>query len=170
MSAAELVINLLFAARPSRGAEVVIHNMFESVVRALEFYCGIGPSLSAIRPFTKEIHGAGGLHYALARSRVADNAAVVGAFDWDQIACAVYTANHGPGIARRVRIRAQLFPLPSAILLRRRDRSISARWMRMRSSRSTRTSGSCPQRASRTRCSTQGPKGPQIPARSPSCT
>src|SRR6266850_3553240 len=29
--------------------------MFESV-RALEFYCGIGPSLSAIRPFTTDIN------------------------------------------------------------------------------------------------------------------
>ncbi|KAI0247763.1 S-adenosyl-L-methionine-dependent methyltransferase [Lactifluus subvellereus] len=53
-------------------------------IRALEFYSGIG-----------------GLHFALARSSVASNATVVRAFDWDQIACAVYTA---PGIAHRVDI------------------------------------------------------------------
>ncbi|KAH9963519.1 S-adenosyl-L-methionine-dependent methyltransferase [Russula dissimulans] len=60
--------------------------MLESI-RALEFYCGIG-----------------GLHYALARSSVRDHATVVRALDWDQIACAVYTANHGPDIAHRVDI------------------------------------------------------------------
>ncbi|KAH9981611.1 S-adenosyl-L-methionine-dependent methyltransferase [Russula compacta] len=56
-------------------------------IRALEFYCGIG-----------------GLHCALSKSSLGANAAVVRAFDWDQIACAVYTANHGPGIAHRVDI------------------------------------------------------------------
>ncbi|KAH9985762.1 S-adenosyl-L-methionine-dependent methyltransferase [Russula vinacea] len=55
--------------------------------RALEFYCGIG-----------------GLHYALSRSGVRNSATVVRAFDWDQLACAVYTTNHGPGIAHRVDI------------------------------------------------------------------
>ena len=55
-------------------------------IRALEFYSGIG-----------------GLHYALSRSSVRNNATVVRAFDWDQLACAVYTANHGPGIAHSVR-------------------------------------------------------------------
>ncbi|KAH9172832.1 S-adenosyl-L-methionine-dependent methyltransferase [Lactarius sanguifluus] len=58
-------------------------------VRALEFYCGIG-----------------GLHTALTRSAVSDNATVVRAFDWDQSACAVYAANHGPGIVRRVDINS----------------------------------------------------------------
>lgn len=47
-------LSLLFAARPSRGAgwlsSVVFAVMFESI-RALEFYCGIGSSLSAICPF-----------------------------------------------------------------------------------------------------------------------
>ncbi|KAI0297504.1 S-adenosyl-L-methionine-dependent methyltransferase [Multifurca ochricompacta] len=60
--------------------------MFQSI-RAIEFYSGIG-----------------GLHLALSRSSVGDNATVVRAFDWDQLACAVYTANHGPGIAHRVDI------------------------------------------------------------------
>ncbi|KAH8981533.1 S-adenosyl-L-methionine-dependent methyltransferase [Lactarius akahatsu] len=58
-------------------------------VRALEFFCGIG-----------------GLHTALTRSAVSDNATVVRAFDWDQSACAVYAANHGPGIVRRVDINS----------------------------------------------------------------
>ncbi|KAH9036647.1 S-adenosyl-L-methionine-dependent methyltransferase [Lactarius pseudohatsudake] len=58
-------------------------------VRALEFYCGIG-----------------GLHTALTRSAVSDDATVVRAFDWDQSACAVYAANHGPGIVRRVDINS----------------------------------------------------------------
>ncbi|KAI0283852.1 S-adenosyl-L-methionine-dependent methyltransferase [Russula brevipes] len=47
-------------------------------IRALEFYCGIGP--------------------------VGGNATVVRAFDWDQIACAVYAANHGSGVAHRIDI------------------------------------------------------------------
>ncbi|KAN0121349.1 cytosine-5--methyltransferase [Russula decolorans] len=55
--------------------------------QALEFYCGIG-----------------GLHCALSRGSVGNNATVVRAFDWDQLACAVYTANHGPGIAHSVDI------------------------------------------------------------------
>ncbi|PIL29903.1 DNA methyltransferase [Ganoderma sinense ZZ0214-1] len=45
-------------------------------VRALEFYSGIG-----------------GLHCALSRSNV--EGTVVRAFDWDQAACRVYSANHG---------------------------------------------------------------------------
>ncbi|KAI0321904.1 S-adenosyl-L-methionine-dependent methyltransferase [Amylostereum chailletii] len=54
-------------------------------IRALEFYSGIG-----------------GLHFALARSNV--QVTVVGAFDWDQIACQVYAANHGHNIAHKVDI------------------------------------------------------------------
>ena len=42
------------------------------------------------------------MHYALSRSGVREDATVVRAFDWDQLACAVYTTNHGPGIAHRV--------------------------------------------------------------------
>lgn len=42
----------------------------------------------------------GGLHLALRRSKV--QGAVVQAFDWDQTACQVYAANHGPGIAQMV--------------------------------------------------------------------
>jgi hypothetical protein len=53
--------------------------------RALEFYSGIG-----------------GLHRALQRSGVAGD--VVAAFDWDQTACRVYAANHGPGIVRKTDI------------------------------------------------------------------
>ncbi|KAH9971182.1 S-adenosyl-L-methionine-dependent methyltransferase [Lactifluus volemus] len=56
-------------------------------IRGIEFYSGIG-----------------GLRVALTRSSVGGNATIVRAFDWDQIACAVYTANHGPGIAHRVDI------------------------------------------------------------------
>ncbi|KAJ3975297.1 S-adenosyl-L-methionine-dependent methyltransferase [Lentinula raphanica] len=51
-----------------------------SVVRALEFYSGIG-----------------GLHLALKRSQVPG--VVVQAFDWDQNAAKVYNANHGPSLA-----------------------------------------------------------------------
>ncbi|KAJ7652054.1 S-adenosyl-L-methionine-dependent methyltransferase [Mycena polygramma] len=54
-------------------------------MRALEFYSGIG-----------------GLHLALSRSNVP--ASVTNAFDWDQSACEVYSANHGPGIAKKVDI------------------------------------------------------------------
>ncbi|PPQ98943.1 hypothetical protein CVT24_003570 [Panaeolus cyanescens] len=45
-------------------------------IRALEFYSGIG-----------------GLHLALTRAQ--PDAQVVKAFDWDQTACQVYSANHG---------------------------------------------------------------------------
>ncbi|KAA1475439.1 S-adenosyl-L-methionine-dependent methyltransferase [Dentipellis sp. KUC8613] len=54
-------------------------------VRALEFYSGIG-----------------GLHLALARSSVRGE--VVRAFDWDQTACQVYSANHGAGLVEKVDI------------------------------------------------------------------
>ncbi|KAJ7652059.1 S-adenosyl-L-methionine-dependent methyltransferase [Mycena polygramma] len=54
-------------------------------MRALEFYSGIG-----------------GLHLALSRSNVP--ASVTNAFDWDQSACEVYSANHGPGIVKKVDI------------------------------------------------------------------
>ncbi|KAI0262477.1 S-adenosyl-L-methionine-dependent methyltransferase [Gloeopeniophorella convolvens] len=56
-------------------------------IRALEFYSGIG-----------------GLHLALSRSHVGEHAAVVRAFDWDQIACTVYRMNHGAGIVHKVDI------------------------------------------------------------------
>ncbi|VDB82751.1 unnamed protein product [Peniophora sp. CBMAI 1063] len=55
------------------------------MIRALEFYSGIG-----------------GLHLALARSRV--DAAVIRAYDWDPLACSVYSANHGPNIAYKTDI------------------------------------------------------------------
>ncbi|KAJ7725527.1 S-adenosyl-L-methionine-dependent methyltransferase [Mycena maculata] len=54
-------------------------------MKALEFYSGIG-----------------GLHLALSRSNVL--ASVTRAFDWDQNACDVYSANFGPGIATRMDI------------------------------------------------------------------
>ncbi|KAJ7232844.1 S-adenosyl-L-methionine-dependent methyltransferase [Mycena haematopus] len=54
-------------------------------MKALEFYSGIG-----------------GLHLALSRSSAP--ASVSHAFDWDQNACDVYSANFGPGIARKVDI------------------------------------------------------------------
>ncbi|KIM44473.1 hypothetical protein M413DRAFT_67504 [Hebeloma cylindrosporum] len=53
-------------------------------LRALEFYSGIG-----------------GLHLSLSKSTV--KADVVQAFDWDQTACQVYTANHG-NLVRKVDI------------------------------------------------------------------
>ncbi|KAF8213811.1 S-adenosyl-L-methionine-dependent methyltransferase [Mycena galopus ATCC 62051] len=56
-------------------------------MQALEFYSGIG-----------------GLHLALSRSGAP--ASVTHAFDWDQIACDVYSANFGPGIARKMDISA----------------------------------------------------------------
>ncbi|KAI1784689.1 S-adenosyl-L-methionine-dependent methyltransferase [Ganoderma leucocontextum] len=54
-------------------------------VKALEFYSGIG-----------------GLHCALSRSNV--QGTVVRAFDWDQAACRVYSANQGLGVVRKVDI------------------------------------------------------------------
>ncbi|KAJ7795712.1 S-adenosyl-L-methionine-dependent methyltransferase [Mycena olivaceomarginata] len=54
-------------------------------MKALEFYSGIG-----------------GLHLALSRSDV--SVSVTNAFDWDQIACDVYSANYGRGVARKVDI------------------------------------------------------------------
>jgi len=54
-------------------------------VRALEFYSGIG-----------------GLHRALAESHVGGQ--VIRAFDWDQSACRVYTANYGKDIVQKVDI------------------------------------------------------------------
>ncbi|KAF8624860.1 hypothetical protein AX15_005739 [Amanita polypyramis BW_CC] len=54
-------------------------------IRALEFYSGIG-----------------GLHLALTRSNA--DATVVQAFDWDQMACQVYSLNHGPNIVSKVDI------------------------------------------------------------------
>lgn len=54
-------------------------------VRALEFYAGIG-----------------GLHVALQRSSV--SGVVVGAFDWNPLACQVYRINHPPKIIQKVDI------------------------------------------------------------------
>ncbi|KAJ6498037.1 S-adenosyl-L-methionine-dependent methyltransferase [Mycena vitilis] len=53
--------------------------------KALEFYSGIG-----------------GLHLALSRSNVP--VSVANAFDWDQSACEVYSANFGPGVTQKVDI------------------------------------------------------------------
>ncbi|KAJ7232850.1 S-adenosyl-L-methionine-dependent methyltransferase [Mycena haematopus] len=64
-------------------------------MKALEFYSGIG-----------------GLHLALSRSSAP--ASVSHAFDWDQNACDVYSANFGPGIARKVHILASLWLLSPA--------------------------------------------------------
>jgi len=73
-------------------------------IRALEFYCGIGKEVESGHQLSYCQHyGIGGLHYALSRGSVGNDATVVRAFDWDQLACAVYTANHGPGIAHSVR-------------------------------------------------------------------
>ncbi|KAF4605626.1 hypothetical protein EYR40_004413 [Pleurotus pulmonarius] len=46
--------------------------------------------------------GIGGLHLALQRSTVDGN--VVRAFDWDQTACKVYSANHGPNFVQKIDI------------------------------------------------------------------
>ncbi|KAJ7630361.1 S-adenosyl-L-methionine-dependent methyltransferase [Roridomyces roridus] len=54
-------------------------------MKAVEFYSGIG-----------------GLHLALSRSNL--SASITHAFDWDQNACDVYSANFGPGIARKMDI------------------------------------------------------------------
>ncbi|KAJ6573881.1 S-adenosyl-L-methionine-dependent methyltransferase [Mycena vulgaris] len=54
-------------------------------MNALEFYSGIG-----------------GLHLALSRSKAP--VSITHAFDWDQNACEVYTANFGPGIAKKTDI------------------------------------------------------------------
>ncbi|KAF7437258.1 hypothetical protein PC9H_004095 [Pleurotus ostreatus] len=43
--------------------------------------------------------GIGGLHLALQRSTIDGN--VVRAFDWDQTACKVYSANHGPNVVQK---------------------------------------------------------------------
>ncbi|KAJ7743878.1 S-adenosyl-L-methionine-dependent methyltransferase [Mycena metata] len=53
--------------------------------KALEFYSGIG-----------------GLHLALSRSTAP--VSVAKAFDWNQLACDVYSSNFGPGIATKVDI------------------------------------------------------------------
>jgi hypothetical protein len=44
----------------------------------------------------------GGLHRALSQSGV--DASVIRAYDWDAVACSVYSANHGPGIVQRVKV------------------------------------------------------------------
>ncbi|TFK22040.1 S-adenosyl-L-methionine-dependent methyltransferase [Coprinopsis marcescibilis] len=54
-------------------------------MRALEFYSGVG-----------------GMHFAL--SRVNLDITLARAFDWDQTACKVYSANHGPGVVERLDI------------------------------------------------------------------
>ncbi|GLB36634.1 putative thiolase family protein [Lyophyllum shimeji] len=64
-------------------------------VRALEFYSGIG-----------------GLHLAFSRSGV--DGSVVQAFDWDQTACQVYTANHPSGIIQKVDIASLTAPTLAA--------------------------------------------------------
>ncbi|KAF9485437.1 S-adenosyl-L-methionine-dependent methyltransferase [Pholiota conissans] len=64
-------------------------------IKALEFYSGIG-----------------GLHLALSRSKLAVD--VVQAFDWDQTACLVYSANHGRGIAKKVDISTLTAPTLSS--------------------------------------------------------
>ncbi|KAJ7031500.1 S-adenosyl-L-methionine-dependent methyltransferase [Mycena alexandri] len=56
-----------------------------SELKALEFYSGIG-----------------GLHLALSRSIAP--VSVTKAFDWDQLACDVYSTNFGPGIATKADI------------------------------------------------------------------
>ncbi|KAJ7480022.1 S-adenosyl-L-methionine-dependent methyltransferase [Mycena galericulata] len=72
-------------------------------MKALEFYSGIG-----------------GLNLALSRSQV-PAVTVTHAFDWDQNACEVYSANFGPGIARKVDIStltaSYLAPLDAALWL-----------------------------------------------------
>lgn len=77
----------------------------KEAIRALEFYSGIGTYAYAsvrrvlltifIRPVV------GGLHLALSRSKIFGT--VASAFDWDQAACQVYKANHGPNIVHQVR-------------------------------------------------------------------
>ncbi|KAJ3998861.1 S-adenosyl-L-methionine-dependent methyltransferase [Lentinula boryana] len=64
-----------------------------SVVRALEFYSGIG-----------------GLHLALKRSKVPG--IIVKAFDWDPNAAKVYDANYGPSLATK----KDIFELPAPLL------------------------------------------------------
>ncbi|KAK7064817.1 Cytosine(38)-C(5)-methyltransferase [Favolaschia claudopus] len=56
-------------------------------MRALEFYSGIG-----------------GLHLALSRSNLPIPVTVIHAFDWDQNACDVYSANFGSGISSKTDI------------------------------------------------------------------
>lgn len=66
--------------------------------RVLEFYSGIGRQL----PNTGEailIVPSGGLHLAFKRSHVPGS--VVCAFDWDQTASRVYSANYGPNIVKQ---------------------------------------------------------------------
>ncbi|KJA23546.1 hypothetical protein HYPSUDRAFT_137529 [Hypholoma sublateritium FD-334 SS-4] len=64
-------------------------------IRALEFYSGIG-----------------GLHLALSRSTV--DGEVIGAFDWDQTACAVYSLNHGKNIVHKIDISTLSAPALAA--------------------------------------------------------
>ncbi|KAJ7760338.1 S-adenosyl-L-methionine-dependent methyltransferase [Mycena olivaceomarginata] len=66
-------------------------------MKALEFYSGIG-----------------GLHLALSRSDV--SVSVTNAFDWDQIACDVYSANYGRGVARKVSNQVDISTLTAGTL------------------------------------------------------
>ncbi|KIJ59807.1 hypothetical protein HYDPIDRAFT_140114 [Hydnomerulius pinastri MD-312] len=60
-------------------------NETRSVIRAIEFYSGIG-----------------GLHLALRRSGIPG--AAVAAYDWDQVACQVYATNYGPNLVHKTDI------------------------------------------------------------------
>lgn len=70
------------------------------VTVAWEFYSGIGEVLVRKSWTILNNRCVGGLHLALQRSTV--DGKVVHAFDWDQTACKVYSANHGPNIVQKV--------------------------------------------------------------------
>jgi tRNA (cytosine38-C5)-methyltransferase len=72
-------------------------------IRALEFYSGIGafPNITLVSsPMTGF---SGGFHLALERSHVPGT--IVRAFDWDQAACHVYSANYGSNISKKVSVQ-----------------------------------------------------------------
>jgi hypothetical protein len=93
---------LFLPCRASAASPVSCNARLDSSARVLLRNRSVDPaSLDG-----QSIYRPGGLHRALARSSLGGrNTSVVGAFDWDQTACAVYTANHGPDVARRVRTK-----------------------------------------------------------------
>ena len=75
-------------------------------ITALEFYSGIGIiiEISTVRCL---LGSTGGLHYALKKSSV--DARVLAAFDWDQLACRVYSHNFPETTVKQVHTLPLMF-------------------------------------------------------------
>lgn len=132
-------------------------------VRAIEFYSGIGVFRSRI----SRLHSpafSGGFHFALRRSGIPGATAVVAAYDWDQTACQVYTANFGADIVHKVRStsrRSKANLILNRQILQRSLLQTSLDWMQI--------CGFYHHHASHTLYSTHRPKGQPIHAHSLSC-